>query len=183
MVFKRVGVRGGSIDREDALRTLTGNPVIRGFLDFDERAGGSNSYRRVLGSLFSLHGPQEGGVPTHHPEIDTLIDVVLSEALSLPEESVRAEGLRILAGYNKLEAYERYPKAGSFSELARRETVGEYDLSDLFAHTIGVSSAVISLLRSRPGDPQIRERLQRNFRDTVIILRAIDLEAREYSAQ
>ena len=165
------------------MRTLTGNPVIRGFLDFDERAGASNSYRRVLGGLFSLHGPQEGGVPTRHPEIDTLIDDVLSEALSLPDESVRAEGLRVLTGYNNMEAYERYPKAGSFSELARRETVGEYDLTDLFAHTIGVSSAVVPLLRSRPGNPQFRERLQRNFRDTVLILRAIDLEARESGAQ
>jgi hypothetical protein len=183
MVLKRVGNRGESINLQEALHTLTGNHVIQRFLDSDERTDDSNSYRRVLGSLFSLHGPQEGGVPTRHPEIDAMIDGVLSEAISLPEESVRSEGLRILADYNKIEAYARYPKAGSFSELALRETVGEYDLADLFAHTVGVSYAVLQVLRSRPGDPQARERFQRNFRNSVLILRAIDLEARESTAQ
>ncbi len=117
---------------------------------------------------------------------DKIIKQVVGEVEGMGEARIEAEGREILEDFNALPVNANAEKVSTWAKFVEQPTMGEYDLTQIFAHSISVALGWLQLLESDEDDEflaKAKKGFRENFRKGYIVLRAIEIESRKYAAQ
>ncbi len=156
----------------DIIKRLLNNDLINVFVRFEKNKTFGKPFYPIIKQIL-------------HRE-DEIIKEVIKEVEGMGEARIEAEGREILEDFNSLPVNAEAKKVHSWAEFVELPTRGEYDLTQMFAHSISVAQGWLQLLGSDEYDKfvdKIKKEFKRNFRKGYIVLRSIEIESRKYAAE
>ncbi|MCG2712499.1 MAG: hypothetical protein L6416_09290, partial [Candidatus Omnitrophica bacterium] len=152
--------------REECLN----NDLIQVFFNFEKNKDFGNPFYPIIKQLLFSE--------------DEIIKEIIEEVEDRGETKIEAEGREILEDFNNMPANEKAEKAHTWAEFVTQRTMGEYDLTQIFAHSFSLAQGWLQLLKSDKYYEFIAKAekgFNENFRKGYVVLRAIAIESRKQS--
>lgn len=112
---------------------------------------------------------------------DEIIKEVIKEVEGMGERRIAAEGREILEDFNNMPVNAEAEKVHTWTEFVGQPTMGEYDLTQIFAHSIDLARNWLGLLELEDSYKYIAKMekgFRENFRKGYVVLRAIEIESK-----
>ncbi len=146
---------------------LLSNDLIQIFFKFEKNKAFGNPFYPSIKKILNRE--------------DKIIKEVIGEVEAMREIQVEAEGKEILEDFNNMPANEKAEKVHTWTEFVEQPTMGEYDLTQIFAYSINMAQGWLQLLELDADYEFIakaKKGFRENFRKGYVVLRAIEIESR-----
>jgi len=157
---------------DDIQERLLNNDLIQAFFKLEENKPLGRPFFPIIKDLISKK--------------ESIVREVIDEIETMGEDQIEAEGREILDDFNNMPVNKMEKKVHTWTEFVEKPTIGEYDLTQIFAHNINIALNWLQLLKSK-GSEELINRAEKgfkdNFREGYIVLKAIEIEANKNSHQ
>lgn len=112
---------------------------------------------------------------------DELIDTAIMEIEEKGKNYITEQGIKILEEFNTQRINADFEKVHTWTELINMKTKGDYDFRQLLSHLVGTAQMYFDILKQYElKDKTNIEKFKEYFEKMWVVLRAIDIEAREF---
>ncbi|MDD5745955.1 MAG: LOG family protein [Candidatus Omnitrophica bacterium] len=172
---------GGSLENPVIVRVfpekiLSDNPLINVFFHRFESERMISLLPQMLSPRTVIETVMDSNIP--------FIRKIIAEEESKGEEVLYREGLAVLEDFNRLPVNRDELKVHSWTEFVRRDTFGQYDLTELVVRTWGHVYSNRDLLENEAAaDTPLQAMLEDCLRKGYRVLRSIQIESRGISGK
>jgi len=157
----------GELSLSSQMSGLLDNRLINVFFERDKKGIRTTKYPQIIKMLL------DNG--------NEIVREVITKIEAEGEQWIEQKGKERLKRFNDDFDDGNFEIVNSWDEFVAIETSGRYDLSQLFSYSLGIAHTYYQLLSNdkREDDAEIKQGFRKSLEDGYIILRAIEIAARE----